>query len=107
MIENYKQGSRYEGGKLNGLKHGFGKFFYQDGGRYEGFWREGRMEGSGKLYYQSDRLAYEGEWQNDQFEGRGTLYNEYPEPLATPFDYRNFDNIEEYWVRYEGISSPT
>lgn len=78
VVESYKQGSRYEGGKLNGSKHGFGKFFYQDGGRYEGFWREGRMEGSGKLYYQSDRLAYEGEWLNDQFAGRGTLYNEYP-----------------------------
>ena len=43
VVEHYKQGSRYEGFKLNGLKHGFGKFYYQDGGRYEGNWKSGKM----------------------------------------------------------------
>lgn len=43
VVEHYKQGSRYEGFKLNGLKHGFGKFYYQDGGRYEGNWKAGKM----------------------------------------------------------------
>jgi hypothetical protein len=62
------------------------------------------MEGHGKLYYQSDRLAYEGEWLNDQFSGKGTLYNEFPEPLTDSFNYRNFDEIEEYWTKYEGKS---
>jgi hypothetical protein len=60
VSEQYKQGSRYEGYKLNGLKHGYGKFFYQDGGLYEGNWKFGKMEGVGKLYYQSERLAYDG-----------------------------------------------
>lgn len=61
------------------------------------------MHGYGKLYYQSDKLAYEGEWINDQFSGRGAIYNEEPELLERGFNYRNFDDLEEYWVKYEGI----
>ena len=34
--ERFKMGSRYEGYKLNGMRHGRGKFFYQDGGSYDG-----------------------------------------------------------------------
>jgi hypothetical protein len=34
--EVFKQGSRYEGWKFNGMRHGTGKFYYLDGGRYEG-----------------------------------------------------------------------
>ncbi len=36
VIETFKLGSRYEGYKLNGMRHGQGKFFYQDGGMYDG-----------------------------------------------------------------------
>lgn len=36
VIETFKLGSRYEGYKLNGMRHGRGKFFYQDGGMYDG-----------------------------------------------------------------------
>lgn len=36
-------GSRYEGYKLNGMRHGKGKFFYQDGGSYDGEWSENKM----------------------------------------------------------------
>jgi hypothetical protein len=89
------------------LKHGFGKFYYQDGGRYEGEWREGRMSGTGKLYYQSNRLAYEGQWKEDQFFGRGVLHNETSELLKTPFDYQNFDEVEDYWTKYEGKGCDT
>lgn len=51
-------GSRYEGYKLNGMRHGYGKFYYQDGGMYDGDWKENKMEGYGKLFYQSGKLAY-------------------------------------------------
>lgn len=68
-------GSRYEGYKLNNLRHGYGKFYYQDGGMYDGDWFQNKMEGFGKLYYQSGKLAYEGMWKNDQFYGKGVLYN--------------------------------
>ena len=34
--EDYEQGGWYEGYKLNGMRHGFGKLHYRDGGFYEG-----------------------------------------------------------------------
>lgn len=93
-------GSRYEGHKLNGLRHGYGKFYYQDGGMYDGEWRQNKMEGVGKLYYQSGKLAYDGMWKNDQFMGKGVLHNQVPDMLNKPFDYNDFDNVDEYWTRY-------
>ncbi len=53
VMETFKLGSRYEGYKLNGMRHGPGKFFYQDGGMYDGNWVKNKMQGYGKLYYQS------------------------------------------------------
>lgn len=58
------------------------------------------MEGFGKLFYQSGKLAYQGEWKNDQFMGKGVLYNELPDILDQPFNYNNFDDVEEYWTKY-------
>lgn len=81
VIETFKQGSRYEGYKLNDMRHGKGKFFYLDGGLYDGDWKYNKMDGQGSLYYQSGKLAYEGGWQDDKFQGYGVLYNEYPVDL--------------------------
>ena len=36
VVEHFKVGSKYEGYKLNGIRHGKGKFYYQDGGYYDG-----------------------------------------------------------------------
>lgn len=84
------------------MRHGQGIFYYQDGGMYEGEWRFNKMQGRGKLFYQSGKLAYEGEWANDQFSGSGVLYNEYPDVLHESINYKNLDEIEEYWTKYEG-----
>lgn len=67
---------------------------------YDGDWRQNKMEGFGKLFYQSGKLAYQGEWKNDQFMGKGVLYNELPDILDQPFNYNNFDDVEEYWTKY-------
>jgi hypothetical protein len=100
VVERYKQGSEYKGYKVEGMRHGQGIFYYQDGGMYEGEWRFNKMQGRGKLFYQSGKLAYEGEWANDQFSGNGVLYNEYPDVLHEPINYKNLDEIEEYWTKY-------
>lgn len=60
VIDHFKHGARYEGEKVNNLRHGKGKFFYQDGGLYDGDWVRNKMEGHGKLYYKSGKIAYEG-----------------------------------------------
>ena len=30
------------------------------------------------------------------------LFNEYPDVLHEPINYKNLDEIEEYWTKYEG-----
>lgn len=102
VVETFKQGSRYEGEKVNDMRHGKGKFYYQDGGLYDGDWKQNRMDGHGKLYYQSGKLAYDGEWKNDQFCGHGILYNEYPQKFNESLGLDNFEEIEEYWTKFEG-----
>ncbi|CAD8067168.1 unnamed protein product [Paramecium sonneborni] len=104
VIEVYANGSKYDGEKLNGLRHGYGTFFYQDnGGVYEGQWFENKMHGIGTLFYASGKPAYEGQWVNDKFEGKGTLYNEEPQSLFSEFDYRDFDQVGEFWTKYVGL----
>lgn len=84
------------------MRHGQGKFFYADGGFYDGEWRFGRMEGLGTLYYPSGGLAYLGQWKDDKFNGKGTVFNESPQQIQETFDFTNFDQLGEYWVKYEG-----
>lgn len=102
VVERYEVGSRYEGYKKNGLRNGRGKFFYQDGGFYDGNWKDDKMHGEGKLYYNETKLAYEGEWYLDEFHGHGKVYNDSPLLLDHPFDYGDFDQLDDYWVYYEG-----
>lgn len=105
VVETFKQGSRYEGEKVNGMRHGKGKFYYQDGGLYDGEWKMNRMDGNGKLYYQSGKLAYNGQWKEDRFNGHGILYNECPHETNDTFDCENFEEIDEYWTEFEGNST--
>lgn len=60
------------------------------------------MDGKGVLYYPNNSIAYDGEWKEDQLEGIGTLYNEQVVKLNTPFDYKNWEDVDEYWIKYEG-----
>jgi hypothetical protein len=103
LVEEYETGSRYEGFKKAGLRHGKGKFFYQDGGYYDGEWKCNQMHGWGKLYYEGGQLAYEGNWAHDEFHGYGKVYNDNPVPLDAKFDYTNFDLLDDYWEFYEGM----
>jgi hypothetical protein len=100
--ETFKQGSYYEGEKVNGMRCGRGKFYYQDGGLYDGEWEANKMSGQGKLFYQSGKIAYDGAWSDDQFTGYGVLYNETPLPIDKGLDYTNFELADEYWTRFEG-----
>ena len=102
VVESYQNNSKYEGEKLNGMRHGYGKFFYQDGGLFEGEWIQNKMNGKGVLSYTSGKPAYKGDWLDDKFEGFGSLYNENPADLRQPYDFSDFDNVDEYWTKYEG-----
>ena len=82
------------------MRHGKGVFYYNEGGKYIGEWKENKMCGKGVLYYPNNEIAYDGDWKNDQLEGRGTLYNEEVIQLTAPFDYKDWDDVEDYWIKY-------
>lgn len=82
------------------MRNGRGKFFYQDGGFYDGNWKDDKMHGEGKLFYNETKLAYEGEWYLDEFHGHGKVYNDSPLMLDHPFDYADFDKLDDFWVYY-------
>jgi hypothetical protein len=60
------------------------------------------MHGKGILFYPNNPIAYDGEWKNDQLSGYGTLFNEQVTQLKAPFDYHDWNDVEDYWLRYEG-----
>ena len=99
--ESFSQGC-YEGSKMDGLRNGYGTYYYSEGGKYCGDWLTNKMHGKGTLYYADGRIAYQGEWKNDCLDGWGILYNEKPVSLTQPYDYQCFDQAEESWVYYEG-----
>ena len=102
VVEIYPNGSRYEGFKVNGLRHGQGILFYVDGGFYDGEWKFNKMDGKGKLFYINGQLAYEGQWKDDKFDGQGILYNEEPEIFNYSFPFNDFNDLDEKWMKYEG-----
>lgn len=50
----------YEGEKKNGLRSGYGIFYYNEGGKYRGNWLNNKMHGRGTLEYADGRVAYQG-----------------------------------------------
>ena len=84
------------------MRNGWGKFYYQEGSLYDGEWKDNKMHGYGKLYYSNGQLAYEGDWYQDEFHGQGKVYNDNPVLLEEPFDFTDFNNLEQQWVFYEG-----
>jgi hypothetical protein len=60
------------------------------------------MHGKGVLFYPNNQIAYDGEWKNDQLSGYGILFNEQISQLEVPFDYHDWNDVEDYWEKYEG-----
>ena len=60
------------------------------------------MHGEGTLFYPNEKMAYKGSWDSDQLQGYGVLYNEDVDILRIPYDYRDWTQVENYWVKYEG-----
>lgn len=79
-IYMYKNGDRYEGNWVNGLKEGAGQETYGNGIRsYIGFFKDGKYNGSGQLK-ESDGSLYRGEFKDGLKDGQGNLISE-------PFEY--------------------
>lgn len=100
--EEYIDGSCYEGQKQRGMKHGRGKFVSCTGEILEGEWKNNDMDGFGTMYYRDGRIAYQGDWKRGRFHGKGAVYNINPVPCTGGINWKDFNEIEEYWIKYEG-----
>ena len=73
FILSYTNGDKYEGEVINGVRNGYGTYFYHNGDKFEGFWKDNKKHGMGTLYYKDGNL-YVGQWRNSEKDGIGTLY---------------------------------
>jgi hypothetical protein len=55
MIQ-YKNGNRFEGTFVNGIREGKGKMFYPDGSFYEGDFQNDKKEGHGVMDWITERV---------------------------------------------------
>ena len=63
------------------------------------------MKGLGKLFYQNGKLAYTGHFKSNVFHGKGKILNKNPTQLNSPFNYNNFNSVENHWTSYDGYFS--
>jgi hypothetical protein len=64
------QGDHYQGEFKNGMKHGFGIYFFANGEKYAGQYLFGKRHGKGTYSYPDGRAALTGQWVNNQFVGK-------------------------------------
>jgi len=62
---NYTSGDYYEGETKNGIRDGFGVYYWQVGGFWFGRWENGERNGFG-VFFPKDGVAVSGKWIGDQ-----------------------------------------
>ena len=67
----YSDGSVYVGEFENGIKNGYGVYYFSNGDVYEGNFKDDKRNGYG-VYYFSNGDEYEGNFENGQITGEGT-----------------------------------
>ena len=69
-VQNWTDGSKYEGYWKNDMANGRGRLIHADGDVYEGEWLNDKAHGKG-TYTHMDGAVYEGEWREDKQHGKG------------------------------------
>jgi hypothetical protein len=59
------QGDYYQGEFKNGLKHGFGTYFFSNGDKYIGNYQYGKREGKGTYSFSNGKQSLTGTWSNN------------------------------------------
>ena len=59
------QGDYYQGEFKNGLKHGFGTYFFANGDKFIGNYQYGKREGKGTYSFSSGKQSLTGTWSNN------------------------------------------
>ncbi|XP_052274745.1 radial spoke head 10 homolog B-like isoform X2 [Dreissena polymorpha] len=60
----YPLRNMFDGDFVNGLRHGYGTFYYANGAKYEGGWKNNMKHGKGKFTFKNGRI-YEGMFERD------------------------------------------
>ena len=74
-------GQRYEGGWMDGMRHGSGLFSWADGDRYYGEYKEGKRHGRGAFRFGDCKRFFDGVWAEDRpwqgtvLDSDGTFYH--------------------------------
>ena len=58
------------GSYQDGLKNGYGEYFWANGSKYKGNWSENKISGYGE-YFWNDERSYKGEWMDNNMHGKG------------------------------------
>lgn len=66
------QGDHYQGEFKNGLKHGFGMYFFSNGDKYVGEYQYGKREGKGTYTFSNGKPALTGIWANNALVNKTT-----------------------------------
>jgi hypothetical protein len=103
VSEEYEDGTKYNGEKLLGKRHGKGLYYYKEGYFYDGSWEDDKISGYGVLWLDQDVRWYEGEWSDNNFDGNGVLYNAEPSSLNQRFDGTDFLKLGKGWQKYQGV----
>jgi hypothetical protein len=64
---------RYDGEFSKGKFYGSGTLMYSDGNTYKGSFKNGLRHGYGEFYWKDDGMVYEGDWKNGEMHGNGVL----------------------------------
>ena len=65
------QGDYFQGEFKNGLKHGFGIYYFANGEKYVGQYQYGKRQGKGTYSFPNGKPALSGNWFNNQFVNPG------------------------------------
>ena len=67
------QGDHYQGEFKNGLKHGFGMYFFSNGDKYVGEYKDSKKHGQGTFTF-ADGSKWVGAWENSNLNGHAITY---------------------------------
>lgn len=103
VTQNYSGGDKYVGYVTNGVRNGYGTYYWNDGDKFYGRWVDGKRNGDG-IYTWKNGDTYVGEWRDGKFYGNGTFHYNDGLCVAGTFDNAGYWTSKNRWyeeIRYK------